>query len=30
VVPRVNLDDESRKVGCFAVKVEGDDIPVEV
>jgi len=26
----VNLDDDGRKVACFAVKVEGDDILVEV
>ncbi len=25
-----NLDDETRKVACFAVRLEGDDILVEV
>ena len=30
VTTGVNLDDESRKVACFALKVEGDDILVEV
>ena len=30
VTTGVNLDDKSRKVACFAVKIEGDDIMVEV